>query len=213
MADLVTGLAALPPLLILLTAALLPALEASALIGLVIPGETAVFVAGVTVRTGHLPLWAVIAAAAVGAVAGDQVGYQLGRRWGPRMLDRLPHRLRRHRSIDHALALIARRGGWAVLIGRWTALMRALMPGLAGSVGLPRNTFTVYTLVGGLVWAAVVASVGYGAGAAYRQVGHSMGQVSQMALAALAVGGLAFSGVRHLRSGGAQVTRAAQEQG
>ncbi len=212
MADLLTVLAALPPLLVLVTAAVLPALEASALVGLVIPGETAVFVAGVTARAGHLPLWAVIAAAAVGAVAGDQVGYYLGRRWGPRMLDRLPHHLRRHRSIDHALAMIARRGGWAVLIGRWTAVMRALMPGLAGSVGLPRNTFTVYNLVGGLVWAAVVASVGYGAGAAYRQVEHSMGHVSQMALGSLVVGGLAILGVRHLRRDGAPTARADQVQ-
>ena len=150
MADLLTVLAALPPLLVLVTAAVLPALEASALVGLIIPGETAVFVAGVTARAGQLPLWAVIAAAAVGAVAGDQVGYYLGRRWGPRMLDRLPHRLRRHRSNDHTLALIARRGGWAVLIGRWTALMRALIPSLAGTVGLPRGTFTFYNLIGGL---------------------------------------------------------------
>ena len=92
--QLVEVLLALPPWLVLLAALVLPAVEASALVGLVVPGETAVFVAGVVAQGGRLPLGAVIAAAAVGAVVGDQVGYRIGRRWGPGLLDRLPGRLR-----------------------------------------------------------------------------------------------------------------------
>jgi membrane-associated protein len=87
--QLVSLLLGLPPVLVLLAALLFPAVEASALVGLVVPGETAVFIAGLTAHGGHPPLWAVVAAASVGAVVGDQVGFRVGRRLGPRCS---PHR-------------------------------------------------------------------------------------------------------------------------
>jgi membrane-associated protein len=83
-------LLALPASVILLVAFLLPAAEASTFLGIVVPGETAVLVAGVLAHSGRLPLWAVILAATLGAVLGDQVGFFLGRRHGQPLLDRLP---------------------------------------------------------------------------------------------------------------------------
>lgn len=200
MSHLVDLLLALPPLVVLLAALLLPALEASALVGLVIPGETAVFVGGLTARAGHLPLWAVVTAAGVGAVVGDQVGYRVGRRLGPGLLTRLPQRLQRDGRVDRAVALVGRRGGLAVLAGRWTALLRALMPGLAGAGGMSVRTFTVFNLIGGLTWAAAVTSLGYAAGAAYQQVLGSLDRAGQIGLGAVVLLGVVVLGVRALRS-------------
>lgn len=184
MSQLVGWLLALPPSLVLLAAALFPAVEASALVGLVVPGETAVFVAGLTAHGGHLPLWAVVVAASAGAVVGDQVGFRLGRRLGPRLLDRLRGHARRRRAVDRAVALVALRGGLAVLAGRWTALMRALMPGLAGASGMSTRTFTTFNLLGGITWATAVAALGYLAGSAYQRVLASLNQAGQIGLAA-----------------------------
>ena len=191
MSQLVSLLLGLPPLLVLLAALLLPAVEASALVGLVVPGETAVFVAGLTAHSGHLPLWGVVAAAGAGAVLGDQVGFRIGRRMGPRLVARLPRRLRAGGQVDRAVSLVARRGGWVVLAGRWTAVLRALMPGLAGTSGMSTRTFTLFNVLGGLTWAAAVSVLGYGAGAAYEQVLSSMSRAGQIGLvAALVLGGL-----------------------
>ncbi|MGI8457516.1 MAG: DedA family protein [Propionibacteriaceae bacterium] len=187
MSQLVALLLALPPAAVLAAALVLPAVESSALVGLVVPGETAVFVAGMTSHAGHLPLWTVMTAAATGAVAGDQIGFLLGRRWGPSMLDRLPRRLRSSGRVDMVTELIRRRGGWAVLLGRWTALLRALVPGLAGASGIRRRTFTVANLIGGVTWAIVVAVLGYEAGAAYQQVIATMGRAGEIGLGVLIV--------------------------
>jgi len=73
-------LAGLPPWLVITVAGLLPALEASTFLGLLVPGETAVIIGGVAAHSGALPLWAVMVAAAVGAVVGDQIGFVVGRR-------------------------------------------------------------------------------------------------------------------------------------
>ncbi len=185
MTQLVAWLLALPPALVLVAALVLPAVEASALVGLVVPGETAVFVAGVVAHGGRLPLAAVIAAAAVGAVVGDQVGYRIGRRWGPGLVGRLPARLQARSA--QVTDLVARRGRWAVLLGRWTALLRALVPGVAGASGMAQRDFAVFNVVGGVTWAAAIASLGYGAGAAYASVLARVNHASEIAVAVVVV--------------------------
>src|SRR5438445_8276615 len=63
-----------------------PALEASAFVGFIFPGEIAVVLGGVLAYQGRVPLAAVIVAAVLGAIAGDTLGYFVGRRWGRRIL-------------------------------------------------------------------------------------------------------------------------------
>jgi len=189
----------LPPALVLAAALALPALEASALVGLVVPGETAVFVAGMAAHAGALPLWAAMLAGAAGAVAGDQVGFLLGRRWGPALLDRLPARLSGGAPVARASALIQRRGAWAVLLGRWTAVLRALVPGVAGASRLRPRTFVLANLLGGTTWAVAVAALGYGAGTAYQQVVDTLGRAGQVGVGAVVVLALAVAVVRRVR--------------
>ncbi|MFG1953536.1 DedA family protein [Micromonospora sp. NPDC048830] len=165
----------LSPALVLALVLVLPALEASTFLGLVVPGETAVLVGGALAHEGRLPLWAVVVAAFAGAVAGDQTGYLVGRRYGRRLLARMPRRLVRSAELRWALDLVRRRGAVAVVVGRWVAALRALVPGIAGLSGLHRRTFTVANIAGGAVWAVAVAVLGYLAGASYRQLERRLG--------------------------------------
>jgi len=181
-------LAALPAWLVISVVVVLPALEASTFLGLVVPGETAVIVGGVVAHAGGLPLWAVMVGAGIGAIAGDQVGFVVGRRFGPGLLGRLPRRLRKPEQIDNTLRLIARRGATAVVLGRWTAAFRALVPGIAGMSQMRRMTFTVANVIGGLIWAVLVAGGGYLAGASYRVLEQRLGLASGLLLATFVSG-------------------------
>ncbi|MFE9689301.1 DedA family protein [Micromonospora sp. NPDC005806] len=176
-------LVALPPALVLALVFLLPALEASTFLGLVVPGEVAVLVGGVLAHEGRLPLWAVIVAAVAGAALGDQVGYLVGRRYGRRLLDRVPRRFARSGELRRALDLLRRRGALAVVLGRWAAALRALVPGLAGMSGMPRPAFTVANVAGGALWAATVAVLGYLAGVSYRLLERRLGWGGEAVLA------------------------------
>jgi len=193
-------LLSLPPLAVLLVAFLLPAAEASVFVGVLVPGETAVIVAGVLAQSGVLPLWAVIAAASAGAVLGDQVGFAVGRRYGETLLQRMPHWVNRHDRATRVLDLVRRRGAVAVLLGRWTASLRAFVPGMAGMSGLAHRTFTVANVVGGVVWAVAVAVLGYLAGAGFRRVEQQLNLFSGLALGVVAVVALAAILVRRLLS-------------
>lgn len=182
--------AGLPAWLVLTLAFLLPALEASTFAGVVVPGEIGVLIGGIAAHGGELPLWPVILAAVAGAVAGDQVGYLLGRRFGPRVLEHLPARLRRSGELDRARDLLRRRGAPAVAAGRWVAVLRAIVPGLAGMSGMRHAPFTVANVLGGALWASTVAVLGYAAGASYQVLEKRLGLGSEIFLGVLVLLGV-----------------------
>ncbi|MFY0407034.1 DedA family protein [Solicola sp. PLA-1-18] len=163
-------LTSVPAWVVLTVVFVLPLVEAALFVGLVIPGETAVLVGGVTAGAGDLPLWAVVVAAVSGAVIGDQAGYLVGRRWGRAVVSRTPVLRHRTDAVDRALAFVRRRGAMAVVLGRWVSALRALVPGVAGMSHMPRRVFTVANLVGGTVWAGSVSVVGYLAGSSLETV-------------------------------------------
>lgn len=148
--------------------------EAAILIGMVLPGETALLVAGVFAQHGTLNLWVMIVVAATAAIAGDSVGYQFGKRFGPG--------LRRSRFGiwvgEHRWAVVdgflLRHGGKAVLLGRLTALLRALVPSMAGMSGMRYRTFLAWNAAGGLIWAPGCVLLGYAFSKSLAVVGRTL---------------------------------------
>jgi membrane protein DedA with SNARE-associated domain/membrane-associated phospholipid phosphatase len=180
---------------------LIPALEASAFVGFVFPGEIAVLLGGVLAYQGRIPLWAAIAAAIAGAILGDSIGYWIGREYGRRILTTIGRRLpivgrRVDEHLDGAEAYVRRRGASAVFFGRFTAALRVMVPGLAGMARIPYGEFALFNALGGAVWGAAFALLGFVAGAAWEQVA---GVASRVGLALLAVVLLLLIGGRVLK--------------
>jgi membrane-associated protein len=193
---LVDAIVSLPAWLVLLLVFALPALEASAFVGIVVPGETTVIIGGVVAHGGGLALWLVIVTAIMGAAVGDQVGYRVGVRYGPRLLQRLPRRLQGSGQVEKALDFVRRRGPMAVVLGRWVAALRALVPGVAGMSGMHAVPFTAANLAGGAVWATAMAVAGYLAGASFRLLEHRLGVAGEILLGVIVLV-LVVLAVRH----------------
>jgi membrane protein DedA with SNARE-associated domain len=179
--------------------ALIVFVEDALFVGFVVPGETAALLGGVAASFGHVPLWAVIAVVITAAIVGDGVGYEVGRRIGPRILS-MKILDKRRKRLDDAQDFLARRGGVAVLLGRWTAFFRAVMPALAGTVRMPYPKFLAFNAVGGIIWGAVVVSAGFLAGRSYAKVEATMGRVTAVVLAAVVVAVVAVWQIRKRRS-------------
>jgi undecaprenyl-diphosphatase len=153
-----------------------PFLEASIFLGFVFPGETALVFGGVLASQGRLSVVPVIALAIVGAVTGDAVGYAVGRRFGPALQSSRLGQLVGDTRWQASEAFLLRRGGPAVFVGRFTALLRALVPSAAGMARLPYRTFAIWNALGGSVWATGFVVAGYAAGASYRKVESYLGR-------------------------------------
>lgn len=188
MNTLIDSLATLASPWLYLVVAALAAAESAALVGLVLPGESALLIGGFAASQGHVSLPIMIATALVAAIAGDSVGYELGRRFGPRLRDSRVGLWVGEDRWAKAEASIERRGGPAVLVGRWVGLLRALVPGVAGMTRMPYRTFLLWNVLGAAIWAPAVVIGGYLAGNSFHSVSRVLGQASQMiALAAVVV--------------------------
>ena len=189
MGQLATGLLSLSCWAALALLFILPALEAPAFLGLVLPGEVALVLGGVLASQGRIPLAAALAAGTAGALAGDSAGYWIGRRWGPRLLGSPLGRRIGPGRLHRVESLLLSGGGRALLVGRATAGARVVLPGLAGMLGLRYRTFALWTGAAATVWAVAHVLAGYAAGAGWRQVQHLTGRVG-LGLALVVVAGL-----------------------
>jgi membrane-associated protein len=172
MTGLIEHLLTTPAWLALLVVFAVPALESSAFLGFIFPGEMAVLLGGVVASQGHVPLAGVMAAGIGGAVAGDTIGYLVGRRWGRRILDSTLGRFINAEHLDRAELALARRGGGAVFLGRFTVALRVMIPGLAGMARMPYRRFAIANITSGALWGAAMVVAGYLAGNSWHTVAH-----------------------------------------
>lgn len=195
MSHLADKLLGFPPWLALVLIFALPAAEASIFIGLFFPGELIILLGGVLANQHKLPLWSVIAVGSAGAIIGDTIGYEVGRHFGDRVLTKLPTRLVKPEHLDRGRELLRRRGGRAVFLGRFTAALRALIPGLAGTSRLPYPSFLVFNVLGGVSWVIVTALTGYAVGSSYRSAEKRLSLIS-FGILALVIAAIAYRVVR-----------------
>ncbi len=165
--------------------------EAAILLGFVIPGETAVILGGVLASRGQVSLVAMLILAIVAAVTGDSVGYEVGRLFGPRILETRPLR-KKTALVDVSRGFLRRWGGWAVFLGRYTAFLRAMVPGLAGMSGMAYPRFLLANATGGITWASAFTLLGYFLGTAYTKVESASSLASEILLGLLIVAAVAL---------------------
>jgi membrane-associated protein len=153
--------------------------ETGLLLGVFLPGDSLLFTAGVACST-HLGLgptgspglslpW-VLAAAALGAVAGAQVGFVAGRRGGRALLARTRNRQVRS-GLQRAQRLLTRYGyGKAILLGRFIPVVRTVINPVAGVLAVPNRVFLRWQLLGGLLWSLGITLAGYALGSSVPDV-------------------------------------------
>jgi len=131
--------------------------------GIPFPGETMLLAAAIYAgTTHHLALPFVIAAAAAGAILGDNIGFWVGREGGYRLLRRYGKYIR---LDEHKLKLgqylFKKHGAKVVFFGRFVAVLRAWAAFLAGTNRMPWGRFLIFNAAGGILWAILYGIGGY----------------------------------------------------
>lgn len=162
--------------------------EAALFLGLVVPGETALLVAGVLAANGQGHLVPYILAAVAGAIAGDSIGYEIGRHFGPRLRRSALGRRVGEERWERAEHYLQRKGGRAIFLGRWIAVVRAIVPALAGQAHMPYSRFLAWNVAGAVPVGVLHVGLGYLAGESYTTIERyvSFGRWGLLGVAALA---------------------------
>jgi membrane protein DedA with SNARE-associated domain len=162
LADLLGGL---PGPLFVLAIGLLVVAEAALVVGVVLPGSSALLTLGVFADSGLVALPVALAVGTVAALAGSNLSFAAGRYRPGALSSRWLTSVKGQR----ARAVLGRYGGSAVLVGQWVVGARTLTPRFAAAAGLSYRRFLPWNLPSAAIWGLVWVAVGYGASEAYQR--------------------------------------------
>jgi membrane protein DedA with SNARE-associated domain len=131
------------------------------IVGLPIPEETTLTLAGVLIYRGHLQTGPALVAALAGAAVGVTVSYTLGRTLGLRLL--LKHGAFFHvsaESVEKAHVWFERVGHWSLFVGYFFPGIRHLTAIAAGASKLKLADFALFAYTGALVWSYCFIAIG-----------------------------------------------------
>ena len=156
-------------------------------LGTMLEGESVLALAGLAAQHGYLSFPAVVGVAVVGAFLGDQGFFFIGRRYGDRVLARFPSLAARAPRIQ---ALLRRWDVLAVVLVRFLYGMRVAGPIVIGASGIPAWRLALFNFIGALIWAPLVAGIGYFAGQALEMWVGRLHYAGIIALMVVALGGV-----------------------
>jgi membrane protein DedA with SNARE-associated domain len=165
--------------------------EAVPVIGTVVPGSTLILAISALATTADVKPWLLLVAAVVGAIAGDGLSFWLGYRYRREILhgwplDRFP------RLIERSAQFIRRHGVTSVFLARFTAVVRAFVPLVAGILRMSSPHFYVANVLSALIWAPIHIFPGVWAGMAISLAGPNGTKLILLVLGALVLGSIAW---------------------
>jgi len=191
-----------PPWAVVAFAFLIPAAETALVLGLFLPGELAIVAAGILASRADVGVVPVILAAIAGSIVGDSLGYLAGGKYRTTLSRRLTAS-----RWKRAKAWLQRRGGPAVLMARYTAFVRSVMPAVAGAARFPYRRFLLWSSAAGVTWGSASVLLGYLAARNAEVILRWMGVFGIVVLVAVLVALYVFFHKRRRRSGGNGVVR------
>jgi membrane-associated protein len=137
--------------------------ECAFIIGLFLPGDSLLFVAGVVLaqQDHEWHAWGLSLAAMATAIVGNMLGYYIGHRTGHAIVTRRGGRVLNYENLSRAREFLDRRGFWAIVLARWIPWIRTLAPMIAGAARMDSRKFLAATSIGGLAWVPTLILLGY----------------------------------------------------
>jgi membrane protein DedA with SNARE-associated domain len=172
------------------------ALENVFVLGSFVPGDVVTAAAAVAAATNpaaHLSPWVLIALGTFGSLLGANVSYVIGRRGGRDLIERVGPRFGMDvKAIEAAEEFFEKRGPATVFLGRFVAVVKNIVPALAGAGKMNLFWFELYSLVSAAVYASVLVGVGWYLGDNFQRGLKYFGAFSWLLLVAVVVGAIAL---------------------
>lgn len=126
-----------------------------------LPGDSLLFVVGAMCGVGLMDFPFVVGLLIVAAVLGDQCNYSIGRYFGPKVFQWENSRFFNKRAFDHAHAFYEKYGGITIIAARFLPFLRTFAPFVGGVAHMTRSKFTLFNMIGAVLWVVGVVTIGY----------------------------------------------------
>jgi membrane-associated protein len=126
-----------------------------------LPGDSLLFVVGTLCGAGLLSLPLAMAILIAAAILGDQTNYSIGRHLGPKVFQWEQSRWFNKAAFDKAHAFYEKYGGVTIILARFMPFVRTFAPFVAGVAAMTRSRFTLFNVVGALIWVIGLTTAGY----------------------------------------------------
>jgi membrane-associated protein len=132
--------------------------ETGLFFGFFLPGDSLLLTVGVLGAVGVADLNLLILLSSVGAIIGDQVGYATGSRLGAAFGHRYPFV---SENVWRARGFYEKHGGKAIVLARFVPVVRTFAPIVAGAAKMNYWRFSIFNVLGGILWVVSITLVGF----------------------------------------------------
>ena len=138
-------------------------IECALLIGLVLPGDSLLFIVGILLATGFIstPVWIAIVAMAIAAILGNLLGYWTGAKIGPRLFSKPDSRLFKQEYVVITQNFFEKHGPRAIVLARFVPVVRPVITSMAGVARMNFRVYAIYSTIGGILWVVTLTLAGY----------------------------------------------------
>ena len=146
--------------------ALIIFLETATILGSFLPGDSLLFILGLTLATwlSEFPVWLAIPIVLAGAIAGSEVGYWFGKKVGPKLFKQRKTFFFNEGTVLRTRKFFDHYGSRSIILSRFVPGLRALIPMLAAITDFDKQQFLRLNIIGGAIWVAGLVGAGYGLG-------------------------------------------------
>ncbi len=138
-------------------------IECALLIGLVLPGDSLLFIVGILLATGFIstPVWVAIVAMSVAAILGNLLGYWTGAKLGPKLFSKPDSRFFKQEYVVLTQNFFEKHGPRAIVLARFVPVVRPVITSMAGVARMNFRIYATYSTIGGILWVLTLTLAGY----------------------------------------------------
>jgi membrane-associated protein len=126
-----------------------------------LPGDSLLFVVGAMCGVGLMSYPLAVSVLMLAAILGDQCNYSIGRYFGPKVFKWENSRFFNKAAFDRAHNFYEQYGGITIILARFMPFLRTFVPFVAGVAAMNRAKFTLYNVVGAIIWVLGICTAGY----------------------------------------------------
>lgn len=138
-------------------------IECGLLIGVVLPGDSLLFIVGIFLASGFIstPLPIALIALTVSAIVGNLVGYWVGAKVGPTLFKRPDSKIFKQEYVTKTSEFFDRHGSRAIVLARFVPIVRSIITAMAGIGKMDFKRYATYSTIGGIAWIVLMTLAGY----------------------------------------------------